>query len=216
MINNIHPSSDTYSSLGSQGELGSFPAVTGREAGEYSHLDLMSPLQATAGIFQNLSCSKIITKITSTKLWTTLSITSVGNPGRVRCKKHPSQGKKEKNARMWRARADEADRYCRPLFFTLWNSDVLPGDWFGRGEMDGNKMGKENMKHARGEHRLGFRVDDSSFLSRWDEDVCPLTRTVYYPLSASITIKSPVCETHSDSTVLLSHIRVFNSIGRFF
>lgn len=99
--------------------------------------------------------------------------------------------KKEKNKRMWRAR-EETDRYCRPLFFTLWNSDVLPGDWFGRGEMDGNKMGGKNMKHARGEHRLGFRVDDSSFLSRWDEDVCPLTRTVYYPLSASITIKSHV------------------------
>lgn len=28
------------------------------------------------------------------------------------------------------------------------------------------KWGKENMKHARGEHGLGFRVDDSSFLSR--------------------------------------------------
>lgn len=66
---------------------------------------------------------------------------------------------------MWRAREDEADRYCGPLFFTLWKSDVLPADCLGRGEMDRYKMEKKNMKHMREEDRFGFRVDDSSLLS---------------------------------------------------
>lgn len=61
---------------------------------------------------------------------------------------------------MWRVREDETDRYCGPLFFTLWNSNVLPGDCLGRGEMDRYKTEK-NMKHMREENRFGFRVDDS-------------------------------------------------------
>lgn len=72
---------------------------------------------------------------------------------------------------MWKEKEDEADRYCGPLSFLLWNSDVLPGDCLGRGEMDGYKIEKKNMKYMTEADRFGSRVDDSSLLSCWDENV---------------------------------------------
>lgn len=102
----------------------------------------------------------------------------------------PQGEKKEKTEKMKRMREDEGDRYCSPSFSHC--EIVMSSQVIGLAEerWTDTKWGK-NMKHTRGEHRLGFRVNDSSFPSR-DEDVCPLTRTVYYPLSASIRIKSHV------------------------
>lgn len=89
---------------------------------------------------------------------------------------------------MWRAREDKADRNCGPLFFTLWNSDVLPGDYLGRGEMDWYKMEKKNGE----KDRFDFRVDDSGILSCWDENV---SFDLITPYSSSIFFyHTPVCD----------------------
>lgn len=146
MINNIHPSSDTYSLLGVTGGAGVVPSSDWERSRGILTFRPDATLTGNsrdipkAFMFQNNTNNNnnnlnLIMNHSSYYICKQFWRSTPQKTPLARLKK------KEENERMWRAREEEADRYCRPLFFTLWNSDVLPGDWFGRGEMDGNKMG---------------------------------------------------------------------------